>query len=568
MSSNINAIIQRLAGQSAYEKGVALFRENAVINFRNENNKIIAQVQGTYVYDVSLTILSDSFDGGCSCPASEGFDFCKHCVATVLHYEEQQEKYQILLNGGPADRVKGYLDSLTEGEAKQHLYSYIKSNSEELDKWVLFADIALDSFDIKQFRKRIIKALPLRDLWRYDQVRNYFDKARAQLSILFEVMDRLEAMQAVELAEFMLARYDKIVERVDDSGGYRFGVYYLIEKQFIKSFQRLTIEDEKKAQILMGLYDSEYLHIDFGDVGKKFIDSTSSPLAIAFYGKLEKRIETIKKDKTQSVSSNIYQQMVHSLARYAYVRGDYDKSASWLASIAKTFSDGFTIIEDLLQANQFKLACKYLKNAKTLAKHKDDIDKLNRCQLNVNLNLNDLPAALTVAWDLFCSTLSTEDFERVANINKELGFEKEDLYSKAESEIKKSFKSNVPDHLKNYAPLIEFYIATKQYQKASDLVENHELPEYQLHELAFVCVQNNLAEKGVELYKKLITHFVLKGQNKDYQFALDLLLELEENENYLPNKRQSLRQIVTELMSTHTNKPTFTKLLELNFSEL
>ena len=86
---DLRALAQRLAGQNAYERGEQLFQNKAVTYLHFDKLSIQAKVQGSKSYDVKLSLLNDTVDGGCSCPASEGFDYCKHCVATLLEYQKQ-----------------------------------------------------------------------------------------------------------------------------------------------------------------------------------------------------------------------------------------------------------------------------------------------------------------------------------------------------------------------------------------------------------------------------------------------------------------------------------------------
>ena len=75
------AIIERLAGPATFERGQALFNDQAILSYAKNRNTITSKVQsasslGGKHYNVELTVNPKSYDGGCDCPASEGFDFC------------------------------------------------------------------------------------------------------------------------------------------------------------------------------------------------------------------------------------------------------------------------------------------------------------------------------------------------------------------------------------------------------------------------------------------------------------------------------------------------------------
>lgn len=90
-------IIQEIAGDTIYNRGFELFRENKVLTFRAEEKSdeihILAVVQGSgsKKYKVEITYnsfyeeLSECF---CDCPAFYSYDgICKHCVAALLDCE-------------------------------------------------------------------------------------------------------------------------------------------------------------------------------------------------------------------------------------------------------------------------------------------------------------------------------------------------------------------------------------------------------------------------------------------------------------------------------------------------
>ena len=49
-----------------------------------DGDKVWAEVSGTEDYRVDLVYNQRGLMGGCDCPASEGIDFCNHCVAASL----------------------------------------------------------------------------------------------------------------------------------------------------------------------------------------------------------------------------------------------------------------------------------------------------------------------------------------------------------------------------------------------------------------------------------------------------------------------------------------------------
>ena len=78
------ALLKKLAGPRAYERGVDYYNNGHVEELTIDGDKVWAEVSGTEDYRVDLVYNQRGLTGGCDCPASEGIDFCKHCVAASL----------------------------------------------------------------------------------------------------------------------------------------------------------------------------------------------------------------------------------------------------------------------------------------------------------------------------------------------------------------------------------------------------------------------------------------------------------------------------------------------------
>lgn len=117
-----NDLLIRLAGKPAYNRGMDYFTGGHVLELKHKGNMITADVEGTEIYRVTLKWTPGQLDGACDCPASEGFDFCKHCVAVALTLRETQAEQEKLVQGGTESRIKAYL---------------LKQDREKLANWLL-----------------------------------------------------------------------------------------------------------------------------------------------------------------------------------------------------------------------------------------------------------------------------------------------------------------------------------------------------------------------------------------------------------------------------------------------
>ncbi len=84
------AVLESLAGSSAFRRGEAYFSVGAVGRLRLTDDRIAALVEGSESYQVELRDDRGELAGDCSCPrAAEGY-FCKHCVAVGLAWLAEQ----------------------------------------------------------------------------------------------------------------------------------------------------------------------------------------------------------------------------------------------------------------------------------------------------------------------------------------------------------------------------------------------------------------------------------------------------------------------------------------------
>lgn len=83
------ATVARLARNVSLDKGRAYAAEGRVLAVARKEKQIVAAVQGTAFYAVSLWVGEDGLGYICSCPSGADGAFCKHCVAVAVVWIEQ-----------------------------------------------------------------------------------------------------------------------------------------------------------------------------------------------------------------------------------------------------------------------------------------------------------------------------------------------------------------------------------------------------------------------------------------------------------------------------------------------
>lgn len=261
MKSLSEKLFRQLAGDNAYQKGKTYYHEGRVRDLQIDQPKITAQVAGQQDYHVVLHHTPKLFEGECSCPASNYFDFCKHCVAVALHYYYQTQINQELADNIESSPLLGYLNTLTKPQLAHELHRLLLNDEIALDRWQLRADIASGRVNSSNLRKRITKAIPYKPsgLWRYRDVSAYFDNCDENLAILEAPLFALEPANAIKLVIYALQRFEKTLDTVDDSSGYRAVLEQRLQKWFNSLLSSELWESKSKTALIAELIlDKKY----------------------------------------------------------------------------------------------------------------------------------------------------------------------------------------------------------------------------------------------------------------------------------------------------------------------
>jgi uncharacterized Zn finger protein len=81
--------VATLARGVTLARGRTYAKEGRVMAIARKGTQIVAAVQGTSFYAVSLWVGAEGLGYICSCPSGTDGDFCKHLVAAAIVFIEQ-----------------------------------------------------------------------------------------------------------------------------------------------------------------------------------------------------------------------------------------------------------------------------------------------------------------------------------------------------------------------------------------------------------------------------------------------------------------------------------------------
>ena len=552
MSERI-ALIKRLAGNSAFANGQVLLSNNAVSQYTVLGNHIQAHVTDDSLYFVSLNVLSNGYDGGCSCPESDGFDFCRHCVAVALHHDAQESKLAALIQGSSQDKISALLQTMPRAKLESALEHLINKDKDLVQHWASKADIAFGQFDIKTLRKWVVKALPLRDVWRYELVRKYFDKARNQLALIHPLIDELTDTTALHICEFILARYDKICERVDDSGGYRFALETIIEQQYVKTFERWNAERHTKIVYLLNLYYNEFLYVDLGDIGKLFLVNASHELRCEYYVALQKEYQSNHESAPDAMHTK---QMASSLALYFASQDEYLKAVEYAKVSYLPMSRKIEMTNGLINQGYLTESLTLLFELKASALPQD-LQRINQMLIKVNQMQGKPDDAVQLALQQYAKNF---DIALLKSLVNDHDIARSQLVTQARAIIHKQ-----PTHRQEKL-LFSLYLHFGSITDALALSQKVQLNDEELHGLAYQCLQECLYEAALKHYLNLITRNVDQG-HKGYAYIIEILQEIHDEFVAQDKPLSPFYKLLNVLQDNYAKKRSFVMLLQHHFDD-
>ena len=84
-----DAVLRRLAGEQAYNRGLDYFKHGHVESIESRNGVVYAIVRGDLRYAVTLASDDGILDYSCDCSSGVGGVFCMHCAAAALAWLDQ-----------------------------------------------------------------------------------------------------------------------------------------------------------------------------------------------------------------------------------------------------------------------------------------------------------------------------------------------------------------------------------------------------------------------------------------------------------------------------------------------
>ncbi len=558
-------LLIKLAGKASFRRGKNYYEEGAVLEWTKKGKVITARVEGSRVYHVRLEITDRMLDGSCDCPASDNFDFCKHCVSVALAYEHQLNKMEALSQGSSRDQIQAYLLTLDKTALEKQLLDIITEDSHLERKWLLKSKIGLGRLDSRELKKTITKALPYQQLWGYRQVNTYFGQADSLLDEVIEHINKLDSAEALKLLDYAYQRLNKALDHIDDSGGARYYIESLLHESVVSHFKRVSWSDKKKADYLLNKMLKSYSV--YPSIPEDFIEanSTITDLLIDAAGRLWESWPPL--DENNKMDKYDYWPVKHLLLEHAEKQNDLEKQIAIRAKVADGYLDFMRLCELNREHGDIAQAYAWLDRAEKVKQfsHGVGLDSLRVSLLKIE---GKYKAAQTLQWRIFIKTQDHADYQQLREIYQHLKIPVQECYQQSEAFLidqlnrETSKYSMLPSNA-----AINFYMSENQMDKAIVIAQKYKTHGSQLIDLAKNIISKHPAV-AFEFYQRVILKTVEPADKRAYEYAISLLKQLQSSLDQLSDgKWQTEFDRIVELVRTQQKrKPSLMKMLDKNFS--
>lgn len=568
MKNLSESVIKTLAGEAAYQRGLNYYNEGRVTQLNINDTRISGMVEGDRQYRVTLNHTAKIFDGSCDCPASDNFDFCKHCVAVGLAYYYQTQTNREMADAVDADAVRLYLNTFTKPQLVEELHTLIESDQSLYDHWLLRAEIAGGNLSSKDLRKRITQAIPYKPsgLWRPQEVANYFSESILALKVLEQAILSLAAPSAIKLVIYAIERLEKSLETIDDRTGHVSDLNKLLVKWFHRTLSSPEWQAKERVQLLSKLILNEKHNYDVLKLPNGVIDLISDKESEDVMEAIAKAWNQMPPPSKESrTQSGLYARLETLLLEDALLLNNHGRELEILAKGAVDTDRCLKLVSKCIRYQRLDEAKKWLEYAsqvQTLSSH--DVSAIEIHQIALWLALGEFNQALEAQWSRFEESEEPSDLREVYQTAEKTHQERAYLqqgirYLNSKIEPRQNTSRN-QQRVEN---LIAIYLSHNIVDDAIALAGQHKVHPSTLMAVANAAPRHST--KTIGLAERAVVNLIKLNSGETNDRANWFLQKLYVNAK--PQDKALIKEMIQRLYSKPENKrkTNFVKQLKANF---
>jgi len=421
-----------------------------------------------------------------------------------------------------------------------------------------------DGLDAAQLSKLINKALPAQGVWEWNEVKHYFADAEDLFEVIFPAIEKCSLEKQWQLILKALQRLNKVLDQIDDSGGYRFAIEEELKQKLVALFNQQSWSDEKKADWLFDHFRS-YQYDIFPAVPEDF-DLTES-VNHAFLGKCLTALAHYS--QSGDLSDFDHRWSIRRLARplvdQAKQAGDWQEQCRLLKMSAFDHSDYLKISSICLDNKAELEAENWLRQAYLHAKTPFEQAQCQEHEVQVRVALGEYKSAWRIAWQLFVTKPSFMGYKKLQAVQQQTGEIDAQFIEKVEPLLAGCYVETSRGFSGHFDALLDFYIDRNELEKARLWTASHKACGRNLIRLAYFIISDH-PQNAVDFIQRAADEIVSQTKNSAYQEATELLLTLEKKLQANNLDCAILYSMIAKIIKQHKAKRNLMKLLKEHFA--
>ncbi len=312
--------LRKLLGHSdslAMQKAV----ESMVINHVEiEQNRASAEIDD---FKTNIRYRTDSLEGECTCPESDGFEFCIHCAALCMQVNKFSQQLTALDKGPDKSKVMAYLLTMDKQSLSKRLLDFIVDDAELFDRYLIQASLHKTKIDYSQLKVRVTELTKLKEpMFSQRQVKHFFSKIQRFLEELAAVERYPEPEKMLKVVEYVIQRLNKVLLELEDNSGQRSACVDVLRQSYQQLFSAISGRDETLVKRVLSIWQTDRFEL---------LPEINGLLAPHLYEKFQQEVSALLKQSQDQEAKNVEvwlrQKCLRFLLAEAEAAGQADKVA-------------------------------------------------------------------------------------------------------------------------------------------------------------------------------------------------------------------------------------------------
>jgi hypothetical protein len=237
----------KMAGQDCFNLGLSLSQTASFSKLTISENKVTANLD---VNHVVLNFHDKQIQGACTCPRSDGFDFCEHCVCLCLNINKQNQQIRSLAKGPDKSKILSFLLSLDKQDLAKHCLNLIIEDTNEFERYLLKASLHQEEIDYSQLKAQITNLTRKpENLFSQRQVKIFFGKLeRFLVELSAEDAPAFDIDKLQKVVEYNFQRINLLLDQIDDSTQQRTNCLIHLCKLYFNLLNKKICRDDTLAK--------------------------------------------------------------------------------------------------------------------------------------------------------------------------------------------------------------------------------------------------------------------------------------------------------------------------------